>query len=67
MTRKPTADATEPLWTIRELAAYLNRRPSSGLYGWVHKSGVPYVRVGGRMRFIPDEVVSWVKGRVESG
>lgn len=51
------------LWSIRETAEFL-QVPVKTLYQWRHtRSGPPSHRVGRHVRYVPAEVLAWVKGR----
>ena len=45
----------EPLWTVAEVASFLNMSES-----WVYKrstdNSLPYIKVGGSLRFKPEEI-----------
>ena len=59
---KPTG--VEPLWTVAEVAGYL-QVPVKTIYNW-RSEGVdspPAHRVGKHLRFEPDEVRAWVQRR----
>ena len=54
---------TERLWTVREVAAYL-QVPVATVYQWRHRhSGPPGRRVGRYVRFDPDDVRAWFNTR----
>lgn len=54
---------TEPsLWTVEDVAAYLKTSRS-----WVYQrcagvDAIPAMRVGGLLRFEPEEVKAWARG-----
>ena len=50
----------EPLWSITETATYLGVATKT-LYAWrCHKVGPQSYRVGGLVKYRPDEVRAWV-------
>lgn len=51
----------EPAWTIEDVSVFL-RVPVPTLYRWRHyRSGPPAHRAGRHLRYIPDEVRSWLR------
>ncbi|BCJ51246.1 hypothetical protein Asp14428_27210 [Actinoplanes sp. NBRC 14428] len=53
----------EMCWTVAEVAMYL-RVPVETLYAWRKRHyGPPAARVGKYLRYDPDDVRAWVKGR----
>jgi excisionase family DNA binding protein len=55
-----TPSRFEQLWSVDEAAAYLGLSKKT-LYGWrCERSGPPSYRVGGSVRYRPDEVRAWV-------
>jgi len=55
----------EPLWTVSDVAAYLNV-PVHTLYGWRTKNyGPPARRLGKHLRYLPSEVRSWFEHLLE--
>lgn len=46
---------TEGLWTVKEAAAYL-RLSTSWLYKRVGEGGIPHVKIGSVVRFVPEQV-----------
>ncbi len=56
-----------PLWGVSDVAAYLDI-PIKTLYKWrLERSGPPCVRIGKHLRYVPDDVVTWVEDRRDSG
>jgi DNA-binding transcriptional MerR regulator len=52
-----------PLWTVADVAEYL-QVPVQTLYFWrAQGDGPPADRVGKYLRYDPDEVVAWVKSK----
>ncbi len=52
---------TDRLWSVKDVAAYLDI-PVQTIYQWRTKGyGPPGVRMGKHVRFDPDEVRAWVK------
>ena len=52
------------LWTLRDVAAYLQLHPKS-VQRLMRTQGFPCVRVGTRLRFDPSDVALWVSARKE--
>ncbi len=49
----------DPLWTIRDVSAYLTV-PVGTLYQWRHRGeGPPAIRLGRHLRYDPDSVHRW--------
>lgn len=62
---KTEGSTTEPLWTADEVAAYLRltaRNTRTRLVA-IRRLGVPFLRVGARVRFAPDEVRAWARSQ----
>lgn len=58
MTTTKTID--QPLWTVHDVSAYLGV-PAPTLYQWRHKGdGPPAIRLGKHLRYVPEQVRSWV-------
>ncbi len=53
---------TEPLWTIKEVAAFL-RVSVQTVRRLVARRLLPCVRVGGQLRFVPGDVLRWATAR----
>ncbi|PRX98171.1 excisionase family DNA binding protein [Allonocardiopsis opalescens] len=55
------ADGGEPLWSVREAAAFLGV-PVRTLYQWRYReAGPPSHRIGRHLRYVPAEVRAWVR------
>lgn len=56
------AEEVEPLWTVHEVAAYLKKSVS-----WVRQASaagrIPTLRIGGSVRFDPDQIRAWATGK----
>jgi excisionase family DNA binding protein len=52
------------LWTVTEVAAFLQLHPKS-IYDLVARGSLPCVRLGTRLRFDPRDIASWVSARKE--
>jgi excisionase family DNA binding protein len=53
----------EPLWTVREAAAFL-RLTATSLYRLVEDNQIPYIRVSERrLRFRRADLENWLNGR----
>ena len=58
------ASRPEPLWTVRDVARFLNVHPKS-IARLVARDGLPCARVGTRLRFAPVELHRWLQARKE--
>lgn len=52
--------AIESLWSVVEIARYLGVS-TKGAYRLAERGAIPCVKIGGRLRFDPDEVRAWVR------
>jgi excisionase family DNA binding protein len=50
---------SDHLWTITDLAAYLQVRPGLIKY-WVHCSNLPHIKLGRNLRFDPADIKNWI-------
>jgi excisionase family DNA binding protein len=50
--------------TIDELSALL-KIPKKTLYNWVSRNQIPYIKMGGHLRFAPREVVDFFSSKTE--
>ena len=48
------------LLTVEEIAE-LFQISTSTIYRWVHKREIPFVKLGGKLRFSPDEIWEFIK------
>lgn len=48
------------LLTIEEIAE-LFQTSTSTIYRWVHKREIPFVKLGGKLRFSPDAIQEYIK------
>ncbi len=48
------------LLTIKEVSEVLKISEST-LYRWVHKKEIPFVKLGGKPRFLQDEIQEFIK------
>lgn len=48
------------LLTIKEVSNILKISEST-LYRWVHKKEIPFVKLGGKLRFSPDAIQEYIK------
>ncbi len=55
------SDPMEPLWDVKDVAAYL-RVSRSWVYQHAEDGTLPCVRVGGLLRFLPNEIRRHVLG-----
>lgn len=57
--------ATERLWTVDDVSAFLGV-PAATLYQWRHhRSGPPAYKVGRHLRYDPVEVRAWLERQGE--
>lgn len=54
--------ADEPLWTARTTASFLAVSETT-LRAWQQAHRVPFLKIGGTVRFVPDEIRRWVAGQ----
>ena len=60
-------DATQQeLWTVDDVAGYL-RSSRSWVYKSVARGELPSLRIGGMLRFLPDQVQAAVLSAAEAG
>ncbi len=52
----------EPLWTVRDLAAFVKSTPDA-VYRWVELGMVPCIRLGRSIRFDPAVIREWLASR----
>jgi excisionase family DNA binding protein len=57
-----THEAFESLWTPKDVAEYL-RASRSWVYQRAEAGDLPCLRLGGLLRFDPEAIRAWVKGR----
>lgn len=65
---KPSGESLSPLWTVKQLAAFLGVRPGT-VYKMVERGELPAVRLGqhGRtLRFRREQVEAWLAGKGQS-
>lgn len=48
------------LLTVEEIAE-LFQTSTSTIYRWVHKREIPFVKLGGKLRFSPDAIHEYIK------
>ena len=48
------------LLTVEDIAE-LFQTSTSTIYRWVHKREIPFVKLGGKLRFSPDEIQEYIK------
>ena len=48
----------EPLWTVRATARFLAISETT-LRAWQRAHRVPFLKIGGTIRFVPGEIRSW--------
>ncbi len=53
-------NGSEQLWTIEEVAEFLQIKPSVVKY-WIYNDTIPYIKLGKYVRFERSEVLAWVK------
>jgi excisionase family DNA binding protein len=59
----PDHDSVAPLWTTKGVARFLGC--SERQIPRLREEGLPAVRVGGLIRFVPDRVMAWLNSRDE--
>jgi excisionase family DNA binding protein len=52
----------DEIWTPKQTAAFLQVELST-IYAWVHLKKIPYVKVGGLLRFWKSEIIEWLNKR----
>lgn len=52
----------EPLWTVQQVAAYL-QASTSYVYKAAERGEIPCRRIGALLRFVPSSVREWAEGR----
>lgn len=48
----------ERLWTVKDVAAFLTVTPKTVRY-WQTQCHLPFLKIGGTIRFLPEEVRQW--------
>ena len=66
MTAERPNETAERLWTVRDVAAFL-QVSTSYIYKAAERGEVPCRRVGALLRFVPAEVKAWALGEPASG
>jgi excisionase family DNA binding protein len=66
MTPERPNETAERLWTVRDVAAFL-QVSTSYVYKAAERGEVPCRRVGALLRFVPAEVRAWALGEPVSG
>ena len=56
------ARPAENLWTWRDVAAFL-RIGRNAVYEMAANRDLPSLRVGSRVRFVPEEIRAWLEGQ----
>jgi hypothetical protein len=57
-----TADLLAPLWTVQDVAEFL-QVPVQTVYSWrARRAGPPARKVGKYLRYRPDDVIRWLDG-----
>lgn len=60
-TRHPDRTSVAPLWTTKDLAQFL--RCSERQIPRLRDEGMPSIRIGGLVRFVPSRVMAWLESR----
>jgi excisionase family DNA binding protein len=60
-----TATMTERLWTVKQVQEYL-QMSRSWVYRELEARRLPHTRIGGVVRFIPEQVRQYAEQRAES-
>ena len=50
------------LLDIAQLSEMLNIKKKT-IYDWTHKGTIPYIKLGGLIRFDPKEIEQWIKSK----
>jgi len=66
MTAERPNETTERLWTVRDVAAFL-QASTSYVYKAADRGEVPCRRVGALLRFVPAEIRVWALGGPAAG
>ena len=66
MTAERPNETTERLWTVRDVAAFL-QASTSYVYKAAERGEVPCRRVGALLRFVPAEIRRWALGGLTAG
>ena len=66
MTAERPNETAERLWTVRDVAAFL-QASTSYVYKAAERGEVPCRRVGALLRFVPAEVRAWALGEPTVG
>jgi excisionase family DNA binding protein len=66
MTSERPNETAERLWTVRDVAAFL-QASTSYVYKAAERGEVPCRRVGALLRFVPAEIRAWVLGGLAVG
>ena len=59
-----TGNVEPSILTVSELAAWLRLKPCT-IYDWAAKNRIPCIRVGGRLRFVREDILRWIEARKE--
>jgi excisionase family DNA binding protein len=57
-------EGQDSLLTVRELAKYLAVHEKT-IHRWRRSEALPCVVIGGRVRFVPRDVIRWLEARKE--
>jgi excisionase family DNA binding protein len=60
------AEASEATWTVDEASAFLKLAPKT-LYKWAASGVVPSFKLGGRRRFNPKTLATWLAAQQGGG
>jgi excisionase family DNA binding protein len=61
---RSTEVSNEPLWTVREAAAFL-RLGRNTVYDWAASGKLPSLRLGSRIRFQPSALRRWLAVQID--
>lgn len=50
----------EPLWTTEDVARFLSISERT-VRSWQQGHRLPYLKIGGTIRFVPEEIRSWAQ------
>jgi excisionase family DNA binding protein len=57
-----TSSPSRRLMTLGDTATFLKCSRST-LYKYVERSAIPHIKIGGRIRFSPDDLDAWIAAR----
>ena len=52
------------IYTVESLAEYLKLNKQT-IYNWVHKKKIPYLKLGGTIRFTEEMINEWLEEHIK--